>query len=51
MPSLVNCPNRELNKGRCHCQSKDCIRNGFCCECIAYHRQQGNLPMCLRSAR
>ena len=36
------------NKHECLCPNKTCERNGKCCDCIAYHREQGNLPVCLR---
>jgi len=42
------CPNRAANQAQCACKSKDCERNGVCCECIAYHRGRGEKPMCLR---
>ncbi|MDR0515831.1 MAG: hypothetical protein LBH25_02170 [Fibromonadaceae bacterium] len=45
----MECSNREKNKERCSCASKDCCRNGFCCECVAFHKQKGNLPVCLRN--
>ena len=32
----------------CTCKSTDCERHGKCCECVAHHRAQGNLPRCLR---
>jgi len=48
MSNIVDCPNKETNKKRCPCQSRDCERNGFCCECVAYHKKAGNLPICLR---
>ena len=39
---------REENKANCVCTSDDCERNGRCCECIAYHREKGQFPACLR---
>lgn len=42
------CPNLEDNKKDCTCQSTQCPRHGKCCECVHYHREQGNLPVCLR---
>ncbi len=35
----------EANKKACNC-SYPCSRKGVCCECIAYHRQAGELPAC-----
>jgi len=45
---MSNCPNQEKNKTVCACKSADCERHGVCCECIQYHRENGNLPVCLR---
>jgi len=35
----------EANEKACNC-SYPCSRKGICCECIAYHRQAGELPAC-----
>jgi len=35
----------EQNKRNCNC-SYSCSRKGVCCECIEYHRQNGELPAC-----
>ncbi|MDD4983290.1 MAG: hypothetical protein PHH82_00425 [Candidatus ainarchaeum sp.] len=40
---------KEENKKNCTCPKKDCVRNGLCCDCVEYHRSQGNLPNCLRA--
>ena len=40
---------REKNKAKCSCPSDDCDRHGLCCQCVAYHRGKGQLPMCLRN--
>lgn len=37
----------EQNKKKCTCTYEPCPRKGRCCECIAYHRQYGELPGCL----
>jgi hypothetical protein len=39
--------NRERNVRQCTCTYEPCSRKGVCCECIAYHRQYGELPGCL----
>jgi hypothetical protein len=39
------------NKANCACPYKDCERHGACCQCVAYHRDCGDLPMCLRKRR
>lgn len=31
----------------CTCTYEPCSRKGRCCECIAYHRKNGELPGCL----
>ncbi|MGB9589547.1 MAG: DUF6485 family protein [candidate division WOR-3 bacterium] len=30
----------------CTCTYEPCSRKGFCCECIKYHRDMGELPAC-----
>ena len=45
---MADCPNAAQNKAGCKCQSTDCKRRGRCCECIRYHREKGNYPVCLR---
>jgi hypothetical protein len=37
------------NKARCECPYESCPRHGVCCECVAYHRERGELPMCLKT--
>jgi hypothetical protein len=37
----------ELNRRNCPCTYEPCERKGKCCECISYHRAQGELPGCL----
>lgn len=32
---------------RCTCTYEPCSRKGLCCECIAYHQRNGELPGCL----
>lgn len=34
------------NKRECACTYPSCSRHGKCCECVAYHRDQGELPGC-----
>jgi Domain of unknown function (DUF6485) len=36
----------EVNKKRCNCTYDPCSRKGICCECVAYHRAQDQLPAC-----
>ncbi len=37
----------ERNKVKCTCTYSNCVRKGLCCECIAYHRAQDQLPGCV----
>lgn len=34
------------NKQNCNCTYEPCSRKGMCCECLDYHRTQGQLPAC-----
>jgi len=36
----------DVNKSGCNCTYEPCARKGICCECIAYHREYGELPAC-----
>ena len=36
------------NNNPCPCKSTTCDKHGRCCECVANHKKQGNLPVCLR---
>ncbi|NLI14583.1 DUF6485 family protein [Pelotomaculum propionicicum] len=38
---------KEANKKKCTCTYEPCSRKGLCCECISYHRQNGEAPGCL----
>ncbi|HEX2950115.1 MAG TPA: DUF6485 family protein [Armatimonadota bacterium] len=42
------CQNKEKNKQKCTCSYTSCARHGVCCECIRYHRENGDLPGCLK---
>ena len=39
--------NKEHNLQRCNCSYEPCSRKGICCECIAYHRSNKELPACV----
>ncbi len=49
----MECVNLMKNKQICTCTytltgtSELCPRKGLCCECIAYHREAGQMPGCL----
>ena len=42
----MDCPNRQKNLAICTC-TYSCGKKGMCCECIAYHRDRGEIPGCL----
>ncbi|MFA6599971.1 MAG: DUF6485 family protein [Candidatus Omnitrophota bacterium] len=39
----------QINKKRCHCTYEPCARKGNCCDCLHYHRANGELPACFFS--
>lgn len=36
----------EANKKHCNCTYEPCARKHHCCECLHYHRKNGELPAC-----
>jgi hypothetical protein len=40
------CKNHGRNLQRCNCTYEPCARKGYCCECLQYHRAQGQVPAC-----
>jgi len=34
------------NMTKCNCSYGSCSRTGTCCDCLHYHRQNGELPAC-----
>lgn len=46
----MNCPNQTRNSTACNCTYQGCPKHGICCECIAYHRKNGELPACYFTA-
>ncbi|MBW7996031.1 MAG: hypothetical protein FVQ81_05540 [Candidatus Glassbacteria bacterium] len=40
------CDNQRDNLAMCNCSYEPCPRKGKCCECLAYHRRNGELPAC-----
>ena len=36
----------EKNKTLCNCSYEPCSRKGVCCECLHYHRKNGEIPAC-----
>jgi hypothetical protein len=43
---MPECPNKEKNLQTCNCTYEPCSRKGICCECLAYHRRNRELPAC-----
>lgn len=37
---------RETNLARCSCSYPSCSRKGACCDCLAYHLKNRELPAC-----
>ena len=33
-------------KDNCRCTYSTCTRRGNCCQCVAFHRPQGEFPAC-----
>ena len=44
----MDCKKNDTAKS-CACTYEPCPRKGLCCECVAYHRDSGELPGCLFS--
>lgn len=44
----MECKQQMNQKERCTCTCESCPRHGVCCDCVAYHRNLGQLPACLR---
>ncbi len=36
----------EKNLSKCTCSYESCPRRGKCCECVAYHRRNNEIPGC-----
>ncbi len=43
---MNKCPNKAKNLQECNCTYASCARKGLCCECIAYHRGNNQMPAC-----
>jgi hypothetical protein len=37
---------KKANSETCSCTYSLCPRKGLCCECVAYHRENDELPGC-----
>jgi hypothetical protein len=44
---MSECTNQKKNAAACTCTYTTCERRGACCACVAYHRDNGQLPGCL----
>ncbi|MFH0789541.1 MAG: DUF6485 family protein [Pseudomonadota bacterium] len=44
--SREKCPNLQENMKNCNCSYDPCERKGLCCQCLHYHRRNGELPAC-----
>lgn len=42
----MECKNLERNLTVCNCTYEPCSRKGTCCDCLIYHRRNGELPAC-----
>ncbi|MCX7704769.1 MAG: DUF6485 family protein [bacterium] len=42
----MKCVNKDENISNCTCSYVSCDRRGICCECVAYHRRNGQIPGC-----
>jgi len=43
---VTDCVNLKKNAVACNCTYAGCPRHGICCECVAYHKDAGELPAC-----
>lgn len=43
---MKDCPNQKQNLVHCSCSYASCGRKGLCCECVVYHRRNGEIPGC-----
>ncbi len=46
---MSDCPKTNENLDHCTCTYEPCSRKGHCCECVAFHRKNGELPGCFFS--
>lgn len=47
----MNYCNKEKNLKICTCTYEPCSRKGLCCECVLYHRKNGEIPGCFFSPK
>lgn len=41
---------RDENKIGCTCTATTCSNRGICCDCVRYHRENGEIPGCFFTA-
>lgn len=41
----------DINKSKCTCTYEPCSRKGICCQCVEYHRKNGEIPGCFFSKK
>jgi len=41
----------DINLSYCSCTYEPCPRKGICCECVKYHRENGEIPGCFFSKK
>ena len=46
----MDCKQESNTTKRCNCTYNPCPRKGICCDCIAYHLRNRELPACVFSA-
>ncbi len=42
----MECVRFSNNMKHCPCTYEPCEKKGHCCECISYHKENGELPAC-----
>ncbi len=42
----ANCQRQENSSNECPCTYAGCPRHGNCCQCVAYHRDKGQITAC-----
>lgn len=47
----MECPQMERNKTYCNCSYSPCSKKYRCCDCLHYHRKNGELPACFFSEK
>jgi hypothetical protein len=48
---MSECGSVKRNIAQCNCTYSGCPRHGKCCECVSYHRFNGEIPACYFDAK